>query len=135
MTRMLLVLAIVLLGGADDKKELEQFKGTWTITGFEAQGAPPEMKGTFTFDGRDLAIKLTGQDHKGTVALDPEKKPKEIDVTPGDGPETGKTLKGIYSLGKDELKICLAHTGKDRPKTLDGKPESGNFTVTLKRAK
>lgn len=132
---LLLVLMLGLLAGADDKKELDQFKGTWDITGFEAPGGPPEMKGTFTFDGKDLAIKAGEQDHKGTVALDSSKTPKEIDVTPGDGPDTGKIMKGIYSLNKDELKICLARTGRDRPKTLDGKPDAGSFMVTLKRAK
>jgi uncharacterized protein (TIGR03067 family) len=131
---LLLVATLALLGGADDKKELEQFKGTWNIADFKGPG-PSEVKGTFTFDGRDLAIKAGERDHKGTITLDPGKTPKEIDVVPGDGPDTGKTMKGIYSLDKDELKICLARTGNDRPKTLEANADGGVLLVTLKRAK
>lgn len=83
--------------------------------------------------GRDLTNNA-GQ-RAQSVALDPAKNPKEIDVTPGDGPEAGKVLKGVYSINKEELKICLAHSGKDRPKTLEGKPDDGCFIVTLKRGK
>ena len=72
-------------------------------------------------------------EHKGTFKIDPSKKPKQIDVTPGDGPETGKVLLGIYSPTKDELKISMARR-KERPKSLDGKP-ARNFIMTLKRDK
>ena len=136
MKRLLPVLLVGLIMGADDKKELDQLKGTWTITAFEVGGeGPPEMKGTFTFDGQKLRVKLNEMDHEATFKIDPGKKPKEIDVTPGDGPEAGKVLPGIYSISKDELKISLSHEGKERPKSLEGKPEEGNFIMTLKRDK
>jgi uncharacterized protein (TIGR03067 family) len=135
MKLMLLILALGLVPGADEKKDIDVFKGTWKISSVKINGdAPPEMKGTFTFDGTDLKIKLGSQDHQVTFKLDSTKKPKEIDVTPGDGPQAGMLMRGIYSLSKDELKICLAHPEQDRPKSLD-KPGENVIVVTLKKAK
>ena len=135
MKQVLLVLVVGLLMGADDKKAVDQFKGTWDIKAFEIGGnSPPEFKGTFTFDGHDMKIKFGDQDHQGTFKLDDSKKPMEIDVTPGDGPDAGKLMRGIYSLNKDELKLCLAHAEQERPKSLD-KPGDMVIIVTLKKAK
>jgi uncharacterized protein (TIGR03067 family) len=134
MKRMLLVLMVGLVMGADEKKELNELKGTWNITAFESGGdTPPEIKGTFTFEGHDMKIKLGDRDHMGTFKLDGAKKPKEIDVTPGDGPDAGKVMKGIYSITKDELKLALAHADGERPKSFD-KPEEKVIVITLKKA-
>ncbi len=136
MKRLLPVLLVGLIMGADDKKELDQLKGTWTITACEFGGdGPPEMKGTFNFDGEKLRVKLNDMDHEGTFKIDSGKKPKEIDVTPGDGPEAGKVMRGIYSISKGELKLSLAQAEKERPKSLEGKPAEGCFIMTLKRDK
>lgn len=135
MKRMMLVLMVGLVMGADEKKDQNELKGTWNITAFESGGnTPPEIKGTFTFDGNDLKIKLADRDHTGTFKLDGTKKPKEIDVTPGDGPEAGKVMKGIYAVSKDELKLALARSEKERPKSFD-KPEETVIVITLKKDK
>ncbi len=135
MKRMLLVLMVGLVMGADEKKEQDELKGTWNITAFETGGnTPPDIKGTFTFTGGDLKIKLADRDHVGTFKLDGSKQPKEIDVTPGDGPEAGKVMKGIYAISKDELKLALARAEKDRPKSFE-KPHEMVTVITLKKDK
>jgi uncharacterized protein (TIGR03067 family) len=132
---MFLLIVVGLMMGVDDKKEGDQLKGTWNITALSVGGnSPPEVKGSFAFDGKEMKIKLGEQDHHGEYKLDASKKPKEIDVTPGDGPQAGKLMRGIYSINKDELKLCLAHADQDRPKSFDN-PGDNVILVTLKKAK
>jgi uncharacterized protein (TIGR03067 family) len=81
-------------------------------------------------------VRFHETEHKGTIKLDTDKKPKQIDVTPADGPEKDKVLEGIYTLDKDELKICIAHqAGKERPKEFESKDGSQHLLITLKRDK
>ena len=69
--------------------------------------------------------------------MDPAKKPKEIDVTGDEGPNKGKTMKGIYQLEKDKLKICLCEdrNNNQRPTEFKVNADSGHTLVTLERAK
>ena len=134
MKRALFVVAVGLLMGADDKKESDQLQGTWTISSLVAPEAPPDIKGSYTFSKGDVIIRLNdGRDHKGVFTLDPSKSPKEINITPEEGPNTGKVMKGIYSIVDKELTMCIALPDKDRPKSLEAKPESRSYRVTLTR--
>jgi uncharacterized protein (TIGR03067 family) len=72
----------------------------------------------------DLARKLT---------IDAAKKPKAIDYLPDAGQEDGKTVMGIYEVKGDELRLCVAEPGKDRPTELSSKKGSGWKLWTLKR--
>jgi RNA polymerase sigma factor (sigma-70 family) len=58
--------------------------------------------------------------------LDTAAQPKAIDLFPEEGPAKGKTLRGIYSLDCDELKICYVS-----PNTVDPekKPRPGEFAA------
>jgi uncharacterized protein (TIGR03067 family) len=141
MRRALFVAMLVgLVAGADGKKDdakadQERLKGTWTIVSIERDGKANEnaVGGKVTFDGDTMTFKVKDNEHKGTFKLDPTKKPRQIDLTPGDGPEKDKVVEGIYSLKKDELKICIAHPGNERPKDFESKEGSGHSLVTLKR--
>ena len=82
-----------------------------------------------------MHIQGKDKEHKGTFKLDASKKPKQIDITPTDGDEKDKVIHGIYSLEKDELKICIARGDKERPTEFESKEGSGHMLVTLKRAK
>ena len=67
--------------------------------------------------------------------LDAAKDPKQIDitVTKVNGPPIG-IIKGIYALDGDELRLCLADMGKDRPAKFPEKPGPGEVLI-LHRAK
>jgi uncharacterized protein (TIGR03067 family) len=138
----LVVLAVSLLGAdeqkADSKKDLEQLKGTWNVESITVDGAKKEdlTGGKFTFDGDKMMIKLGDMIHEGTFKLDASKEPKQIDVTPGDGPDKDKLLEGIYFLSKDELKLCIGHhSGDERPKDFESKEGSKGLLIVLKRDK
>jgi uncharacterized protein (TIGR03067 family) len=51
------------------------------------------------------------------------------------GPEKGNTNLGIYQLGRDSWKLCLATRGTVRPAAFQSIPGSGIAVETLVRAK
>ena len=122
----------------DNKKDLDHLKGNWTIVSMELDGKTNEgaIDGKFSFDGENMRIQIKDMEHKGTFKLDTGKKPKQINVTPADGPEKDKVLEGIYELAKDELKICIGHDSEAaRPKEFESKEGSHHLLVKLKREK
>jgi RNA polymerase sigma factor (sigma-70 family) len=66
--------------------------------------------------------------------LDAGKNPKQIDITQTavNGPVIG-SMKGIYTLDGDELRLCLAAIGQDRPTAFPEKPAVGQVLI-LQRA-
>jgi uncharacterized protein (TIGR03067 family) len=141
---LLTVLAAVLLVAADAKddakKDKEALQGTWKVLSAEEAGMEQgdAKEYSMIFAGDTFTIRRGSEDFiKGTYKLDASKKLKEIDMTlteaPGD--EKGKTVHGIYSLEKDELKFCLGKPGEDaRPKefTTTG---TEHLAATLKKSK
>jgi RNA polymerase sigma factor (sigma-70 family) len=115
--------------GKDDK---EAIQGTWQLSGVERGGkeAPDndndeakKIKSTkWVVTADKITFAMPGQeDQNASYKLDPTKKPKEIDLTPLDGPanEKGKTGRAIYSLDGDVLKICMPGSlASERPTEL-----------------
>jgi RNA polymerase sigma factor (sigma-70 family) len=59
--------------------------------------------------------------------LDATKDPKQIDMTAQEnGPPS---IKGIYVLDGDELRLCLGDAGKDRPAAFPQKPRPGEVLI------
>jgi uncharacterized protein (TIGR03067 family) len=123
---------------ADDKAAADKIEGKWAVVSLVGNGKEDEKAkdDTVTFEAGTIHIKEKNGEHSGTYKLDASQKPPTIDLTPDDGPQKGKTLKGIYSLKGDELKICLPHDpDKDRPTKFESTEGSGLMCVTLKREK
>jgi uncharacterized protein (TIGR03067 family) len=144
---LLLIPATVLLIGADDpkeaaKKELKKLQGTWMLIGHvengqtttEEQNKKAKVKLVVKGDKYTISFGDTVAG-KGTIQLDPKKKPKEIDNTLGDGPFKGKAMLGIYELKDGVLRICNAVPGKPRPKEFSAKKGSGRYLITYKWVK
>ncbi len=70
-----------------------------------------------------------------TFKLDSAKSPKAIDMTLTDVTQKGQTIKGIYELDGDNLKLCLANSPTEsRPTKF--KAEEGDLVLfKLKRSK
>lgn len=84
-------------------------------------------------------VLVTGENKQElTFTVAPGKDPKQIDLTPKDGPK-GYYLPGIYKLEKDVLVICYAlpirpeNIDKRRPSEFKTGPQSYTQIVTLKR--
>jgi uncharacterized protein (TIGR03067 family) len=142
--RLLVLLALGLSIAAapkDDaaKADRDKFQGSWTIVSLEAggneAGADETKKFKLEFKGDKVIFTAGEERHEGTFKLDPTAKPKAIDLIPLDGPDKGKTQRGIYAFEGDTLQICGADADKERPKEFTTKKGSGAMLVVLKRAK
>jgi uncharacterized protein (TIGR03067 family) len=113
---------------ADDKSDKDKLQGTWVLTSIEFKDmivdAPKDKESTFTFKDDKITMK-EGKTPKteGTYKLDEKKNPKEIDVTAPkeDNPKEMETVKAVYTLDGDTLKLCMPNNGPagPRPKSLD----------------
>src|SRR5437870_2784835 len=88
----------------DAAADLKKMEGKWKAVVHEVDGKPTPKEETAKVD-----TTLTVKDGKyevyfgdkladrGTIKLDPTKRPKQLDATAAeDGPNKGKTMKGIY---------------------------------------
>jgi uncharacterized protein (TIGR03067 family) len=141
MKKLLLSLAVLLtvagIGVADDaEKDLKKLVGTWEEVSHVDNGkALPadELKGTTVVidaSGKWEAFKNGTSFLKGTVKLDPSKKPKEADYAI-DGSDM--VAKGIYEVDGDTWKHCFGL--KERPTKFESKEGSESHYVVLKRVK
>ena len=125
--------------GVKDKQTLQ---GLWQAIELEANGqkAPAEVVKAFRIQikGDQLVFNPASENRKHAFAIDPEAKPKAMDLTPADGPGKGQRLPcAIYKLDGDKLSVCLDKEGQSgkRPtefKTVDG---DGFALIILERAK
>jgi uncharacterized protein (TIGR03067 family) len=116
------------------KGDKETIQGTWAIVSGERDGQPIPEEAIKTiklvFAGDKFTLDHDGQKSEGTVKLAPDKKPKEMDIDTG-----GQTIKAIYQLEGDTLKIAHGPPGEARPKEFPKKEGSGLTVATLKRQK
>ena len=129
--------AACLLAGTSDATPVDPLAGVWSVVATTNGGkndsqlkdfAATFADGTLTFRSKE------GNEHTGTYTLDVSKVPPTLDFIPADGPHQGKTLKGIFAIENDELRLCLGKEGEERPAAF--RSEAGDQTVllVLKRA-
>lgn len=126
-------------GTADDTKDADGLRGTWTAVSAQRNGAPADdIKGhRLTFAGDRFSIRSKGKlVYQGTYRSDPSTKPAKIDFTQTSGEAKGKSWQGIYLRKGDGLKICdnADDPGKGRPTAFATEPGSGRVLVNFKRA-
>lgn len=124
----------------DAKKDLEPFQGTWQVVSLETDGkAVPEehTKGlTLVVTGNERVLKQDGEvKSKAMFKVDPAKKPKAIDIEVSDGPLAGRTIRGIYEVKDDTLRVCLAIGDDERPDGFSAKEGSGRQLQEFKKQK
>lgn len=139
-----LLLGVILVSADDaeaNKKELEKMQGDWAAVEVVRDGfslAPDDAQAYFrTVEGDTYTMaryrKVLG---KGTLKLDANKTPKEIDAhTTAQGKSV--IVKGVYEWDGDKLKIMFGPSDGARPTSV--KPSSpgtpGSYTVWEKEAK
>jgi uncharacterized protein (TIGR03067 family) len=137
MKKLLAVLAVGLLLGADDKND--KLEGTWKAVKAVQNGMeqPDAGEHTLTFAGDMFTVTRNGETlMKGAFKADDTKKPKTIDFIVKEGQNDGKTIVAIYELDGDTLKWCAADPGNtERPTELSSGEGSKRLLVTLKREK
>ena len=120
------------------KTDLDRFQGTWYLVMAMQDGKTlPEDKvkqtsivfkgDTFRFP--DSAEYATSKE--GTIKLDENKTPKEMDATSTEK----EVMLGIYELEGDGYRVCFAPVGKPCPSEFTSKSGSGNILQFWKREK
>ena len=112
----------------DDAKKMQ---GNWAMTAMEQNGKEAPLPPRGQTDPQNRSRQDGSPDDKpGTFKLGTDKKLKTIDFIGLDG----KTIKGIYELDGDTLRICLSMpSSTDRPTDLSSKGD--RMLVKLKRKK
>jgi uncharacterized protein (TIGR03067 family) len=123
------------VAGGDAKSELKKFEGTWSVASAQKGGKDaPEGELSqlrLVFSGDKLTLKFGEKSKKGSIKLDPAKKPKHIDLTIED-----KTAVGLYRFKKDGmLELCVTEPGGDRPTEFKAPEGSMVMILILKREK
>ncbi len=124
--RRCILMVLFLIGSAviaqpsDDavKKELKLFQGKWQATFAQSfdgqeQSAVEIQLTTLEVDGDKFTMKTGSLTVSGTLAIDPTKKPKTIDIYFGNNKDN--SIRGIYEIKGDTRKSCFSLPGKDRP--------------------
>lgn len=135
----MLIMTAYLLTILDHPREQDQEKlnGTWAVVAVEESGRTlpgtnPIYKRKYVFEADRLFVKGEegNKNSDGTYKLDPSKTPKEIDLS-----ITGTTLKGIYKLEGDELKLHVGGPtgGEARPKDFSTKDEGSRSRLLILR--
>jgi len=141
MNKLLLTLTIVLTGAcisiADDtEKDLKKLAGTWEPVSTTEDGkdkSADELKGekvVIDEKGNWEVFKDGNSLLKGSVKLDPSKKPKAADWSV-EGADI--VAKGIYELDGDKFKHCFSLM--ERPTEFGSKEGSGITNIVFKKAK
>jgi uncharacterized protein (TIGR03067 family) len=138
-----IVLAVPALSAEDDPaKERERLQGLWQAVELQVRGknAPEEVVRKFQIRVQgDKWITRTGEtEREATFEVNPQSRPKAIDLTPSDGPERGNKIPaGIYTLEGDQLRLCIRRNAKDkgRPADFTSDAEAEQSVVTLQRVK
>ena len=119
------------------KNDLDRLQGAWTVAALEVDGQAMDAPGDtrIVIEGSRFTTTGMGAEYAGTLTLDASSTPAHIDMKFESGPEKGNTNLGIYQLGRDSWKLCLATRGTVRPAAFQSIPGSGIAVETLVRAK
>lgn len=134
-----LLLAVVTTFAGDKSTDTKDIQGTWIPTKAELGGVPmkDEMLKKIEWlklENGKYEVKAESLD-KGTYEIHADAKPKTIDITGSEGPNTGKKIPGIYELKGDTLTICYGLGGSTRPTEFASPTHSRNFLVTYTKKK
>jgi uncharacterized protein (TIGR03067 family) len=142
------ILLLILAVGDDDRSVTrgdsntgdKALDGAWEFVSQIRDGKEVEPlkegKPISTIHGESFVVrvgdKMLG---RATIKVDPTRTPKTIDFMPLEGPNKGKTAHGIYEVKPDELRICYAQPGRDRPTEFASKEGSHVSLRVYKRLK
>lgn len=130
---------LLIAAEADDKgKKEDPVGGTWLVESMLSNGKPPRVPingMSYKFADGKMTLRVPQGERYQTYKTDASEKPAAIDLTAQDGPAKGKTVKGIYEVKGDEMKMCFAAPDADRPKEFVSKEGSNTVLLTLKREK
>ena len=96
-----------------------RFQGTWNFVSIEDEDGrafEDDLLGiTVVIEGDRFTLRNGPTINRGILTVDPAASPKTIDVEFSKGPSRGTTMRGIYELDGDLLKLCNRSPGRGTP--------------------
>jgi uncharacterized protein (TIGR03067 family) len=145
---LLVIIAATLLGAvlpkdARIKQDMQQLQSLWRLSSQIRNGkAVPVDENQWMvleIEADKYELRANGKViEEGTIRIDPDQKPKTMDLTATSVDNKGKTRAAVYELANKgvTLRICWAEAGTDkRPKELVSKPESRHELLTYTNGK
>ncbi|HEV3259809.1 MAG TPA: sigma-70 family RNA polymerase sigma factor [Gemmataceae bacterium] len=121
-----------------DKADADRtaIQGTWVVEWGEADGRPlaaqdRAMKWAITAD--HITYQDSYSSTKLTYRLDPAGRPRAIDMKGRLGLSGGGTMRGIYLLERNRLKLCYAMGARERPDDFVTSRGSERILLVLRR--
>jgi uncharacterized protein (TIGR03067 family) len=120
------------------EKDLKRLEGTWEAVGAVVDGVkqgPRKGKGhRLVIRADSYTLEASGKPFaKGTLKVDPSKKPPALDLIPSEGDTEGKTIPCIYEIKGDELRVCVGRIEQARPSEFDAKEGSKHMLNIYRR--
>lgn len=136
-------LAVLLIAPAParaDDADRRALVGTWKAVSLERNGE------TFPLDAAEETRLVFGKDDRFVIRRGAESleegsfrvhsgEPRPIDTTPTNGPDRGRTTKGLYEIEGDTLRMCLAPPGAPRPADIASRPGSNHLFFVYRRVR
>src|SRR5207248_2683390 len=136
--RILIMFAASLPIASDDPKsdlvdrDMQRLQGTWVVDSLEQEGRPAtaeirrKASGTWIIKDDQITIASESKGGEMSFTIEPEKVPKQIVLTPLDGPRKGKPVQAIYSIVGEKLTICMnSNNAKEPPAAFETKSDDG----------
>ena len=133
-----ILFAATVLCAQDTTKEMEKLNGVWVVASAESGGTkiPNDSVKDFKLTIKDGAFTalVGGVESKGTLKIDPTRKPMTMDIALDAPADKGKTQLAVYDLQSGVLKICAAEIEKkDRPADFETKDKPGVTLLIFKK--
>jgi uncharacterized protein (TIGR03067 family) len=115
-----------------------EFEGEWGMVSAVSNGVPMEESAVQWVKRKTIGDETTiyaGPQvmFKMKFTADSSKSPKTIDYVNTGGANKGKNQAGIYDLGGNILRVCMAAPGAPRPKEFESKTGDGRMFTVWKR--
>lgn len=116
--------------------DLRAIQGEWNDARYDAPDGSQLDGLRFLIVGDRVTIRRgAGVISDGRVRLDPDARPKHLDMHPLIGPNKGGVSLGVYDLAGGVFRFCSAAPGDPRPTTLRPEPEHQPGRFVLRRDK
>ena len=143
--RFVVVNALSVQGGGLDPLAVQQVKtektgqleGRWIVVAHSVDGDEQDTNGAKVHfaHGKFTLEENNGEVQKAAYKEDASKKPSHIDLTGTEGQQKDQVFQGIFIRKGNQLTICLARPGSDRPTEASSKEGSGHILIVLEPAK
>ena len=141
MRRLGLILSAVFLSGcgvshaATDADDSRAWQGTWKMVACTHNGEPQKGDVQWIVKGDHYTIRLNGNTGTDPHFLTFDAKQKHVDVFHHETPKGtwGGSMRGIYEIQGNTLKVCYDLKGQRYPKSFEAGPGTGLVLYTFQR--